>query len=70
MTFAPEMMILGGGVMNQDHLLLKIRQQFVAQMNGYMETPSASEYIVRWALPNESGIIGCLLLAADALAEA
>lgn len=70
LTFAPEMMILGGGVMNQDHLLLKIRQQFVAQMNGYMETPSASEYIVRWALPNESGIIGCLLLAADALAEA
>lgn len=32
-------------------------------MGGYMETPQVSEYIVRWGLPNESGIIGSLLLA-------
>lgn len=70
LTFAPEVMVLGGGVMNQDHLLLKIRQQFVNQMNGYMETPNSDEYIKRWGLPNKSGIIGCLMLAADALAEA
>ena len=65
LILAPEIIILGGGVMNQEHLLLKIRQQFVDQMNGYMETPEASEYIVRWGLPNKSGITGCLLLAAD-----
>lgn len=70
LILAPEIIILGGGVMNQDHLLLKIRQQFVDQMNGYMETPEASEYIVRWGLPNKSGITGCLLLAADAAAKA
>lgn len=65
LTLAPEIIVLGGGVMNQDHLLLKIRQQYVAQMNGYMETPEPSEYIVRWGLPNKSGITGCLMLAAD-----
>ncbi|MFS1167451.1 ROK family protein [Enterococcus lactis] len=63
LTLAPEKIILGGGVMNQDHLLQKIRQQFVELMGGYMETPQVSEYIVRWGLPNESGIIGSLLLA-------
>lgn len=66
LTLAPEVIVLGGGVMNQDHLLHKIRQQFVEQMAGYMETPEASEYIIRWGLPNQSGVIGCLLLAKEA----
>lgn len=69
LTLAPEKIILGGGVMNQDHLLHKIRQQFVELMGGYMETPPVSEYIVRWGLPNESGIIGSLLLAEHELAK-
>ncbi|MEO1772084.1 ROK family protein [Candidatus Enterococcus ferrettii] len=66
LTLAPEKIVLGGGVMNQEHMLMKIRQSFVDQMAGYMETPAASEYIVRWGLPNESGIIGSLLLAEEA----
>lgn len=69
LTLAPEKIILGGGVMNQDHLLHKIRQQFAELMGGYMETPPVSEYIVRWGLPNESGIIGSLLLAEHELAQ-
>lgn len=67
LTLGPEKIILGGGVMNQDHLLQKIRQQFVELMGGYMETPQVSDYIVRWGLPNESGIIGSLLLAENEL---
>lgn len=66
LTLAPEVIILGGGVMNQDHLLQNIRRQFVEQMAGYMETPAPEEYIVRWGMPNESGIIGSLLLAKEA----
>lgn len=66
LVLAPEMFVLGGGVMNQDHLLMRIRQSFVEQMAGYMETPAPSEYIQRWGLPNESGITGCLLLAEEA----
>ena len=69
LTLAPEKIILGGGVMNQDHLLHKIRQQFVELIGGSMETPPVSEYIVRWGLPNESGIIGSLLLAEHELAQ-
>ncbi|MHC5373400.1 ROK family protein [Enterococcus sp. LJL120] len=67
LSLAPEKIVLGGGVMNQEHMLMRIRQAFVAQMAGYVETPAVEDYIVRWGLPNESGIIGCLLLAEDAL---
>ncbi|MGG5359512.1 MULTISPECIES: ROK family protein [unclassified Enterococcus] len=71
LTLAPEVIILGGGVMNQDHLLQKIRTQFTELMAGYMETPAPEDYIVRWGLPNESGIKGALMLAeAEAKANA
>lgn len=63
MVLAPEIIVLGGGVMNQDHLIEKIRQQFQTLMAGYMVTPPIDEYIVKWGLPNESGIFGALLLA-------
>lgn len=63
LILAPEIIVLGGGVMNQDHLLKKIQQQFTELMAGYMETPPVEDYIVRWGLPNESGLIGTLLLA-------
>lgn len=63
LSISPERIILGGGVMNQDHLLIKIRESFLQLMNGYVDTPPVSEYIQRWGLPNESGVIGGLLLA-------
>lgn len=49
--------------MNQDHLLKKIQQQFTVLMAGYLEKPKVEEYILRWGLPNKSGLIGTLLLA-------
>ncbi|GCF94077.1 fructokinase [Enterococcus florum] len=61
----PEKIVLGGGVMNQDHLLQKIRRHFLKAINGYVQVPSVEEYIVRWELPNESGLIGALLLAME-----
>lgn len=66
LTLSPEVIVLGGGVMNQDHLLRKIRQEFTTQMAGYVETPEIEEYIVRWGLPNQSGVMGGLLLAKEA----
>ena len=69
LTVAPDRIILGGGVMNQPHLLKKIQEQFIEQMAGYMETPPDSEYIVAWGLPNKSGIIGSLLLGKAAYQE-
>ena len=52
--------------MNQPHLFTKIHDQFTEQMAGYMETPTVTEYIVAWGLPNKSGIIGSLLLGKEA----
>ena len=66
LTVAPDRIVLGGGVMNQPHLLTKIHDQFTEQMAGYMETPTVTEYIVAWGLPNKSGIIGSLLLGKEA----
>lgn len=63
LTLAPEKIILGGGVMNQQHLVEKIRKAFEKEMAGYVVTPPLEEYIVSWGLPNKSGILGCTLLA-------
>ena len=63
LTLSPEIIVLGGGVMNQKHLLQKIRASFLEQLNGYMTFPPIDEYIVAWGLPNQSGIYGSLLLA-------
>lgn len=68
LTFSPEIIILGGGVMNQDHLLEKIRQTYLKVMGGYIKIDDVASYIVRWGLPNESGIRGTLLMAKN-LAE-
>jgi fructokinase len=70
LTTAPDRIVLGGGVMNQPHLLQMIQEQFTKQMAGYMETPPVSEYIVAWGLPNKSGIIGSLLLGQKAFKSA
>lgn len=63
----PEKIILGGGVMKQPHLLPKIQQQFLELMNGYVTLGKVEEYIVKWGMPDESGLIGSLLLAKQQL---
>lgn len=63
----PEKIVLGGGVMNQPHLLPKIQQQFVKLMNGYVMVGKVDEYIMKWGMPDESGLIGTLLLAKQLL---
>lgn len=65
LILAPERIILGGGVMNQDFLVDKIRTEFVKQTAGYVNYPSVDDYIVKWGLPNQSGLLGGLLLAKD-----
>lgn len=65
LILAPEVIILGGGVMNQKHLLTKIRKAFLHQLSDYIEFESVDSYIVEWGLPNQSGILGCLSLAKD-----
>nr|WP_276540367.1 ROK family protein [Salipaludibacillus agaradhaerens] len=70
LTLRPEKIILGGGVMMQDHLLISLREEFSRLLNGYVTTPDLSEYIVTPALKGDAGIVGSLLLAEKALQEA
>lgn len=69
LILAPNRIILGGGVMNQDFLVQKIRDQFAEQTAGYVSYPGLNSYIVKWALPNQSGLIGAFLLAKDLLED-
>lgn len=69
LTLSPEKIILGGGVMQQDHLVAKVRQALKEQLNGYVSLPPLEEYVVGCALPGESATMGCLLLAKEAVAH-
>ncbi|MCA9765929.1 MAG: ROK family protein [Carnobacterium sp.] len=66
---SPERIVLGGGVMKQAQLFPLIRQEFEKLMGGYVELPPLEEYIVPPALGDNAGITGCLLLAAEQLAN-
>ena len=70
MTFSPEKIILGGGVMQQKFLFPLIREKTVASLQGYICHPAVDrgleDYIVEPALGTESGVRGAWLLAVEA----
>jgi len=63
LILSPERVILGGGVMNQDHLFPIIREELNQLMAGYVELPNLEDYIVAPALGNNAATIGCFILA-------
>lgn len=65
LTLSPERIILGGGVMQQHHLIKKVRQALKELLNGYVNLPPLEEYVVGCALPGDSATLGCLLLAQE-----
>ncbi|WP_018923537.1 ROK family protein [Salsuginibacillus kocurii] len=69
LVLRPERIILGGGVMQQPHLLPLIHEEFKTFMGGYVPTDDLESYIVTPGLEGRSGIVGCLLLAKEAEAE-
>ena len=66
LILSPEKIILGGGVMNQTHLLPMVRNTFKELLADYIPVPPLEEYIVSPGLGDDAGIIGSLLLAKDA----
>ena len=73
LSFSPEVIILGGGVMQQHFLLPMIRNKVLKLLNGYIAHPAIvtdmAEYIVEPGLGTRSGITGAFLLALEAEKE-
>lgn len=69
LLYAPEVIILGGGVMKQPQLLELIRQAFKEKMGSYVDTPVLEEYLLTPMLADDAGLIGCLALAIKKLEQ-
>ena len=67
LMFSPDVIIFGGGVMKQKHMMPKVQQAFTKLLNGYVQTPSLESYLVTPALEDNAGTIGCLVLAKEAI---
>ena len=67
MAFSPEIIILGGGIMQQKHLFPLIRKETARLLNGYIPESlfgdGMSTYIVEPGLGTASGITGAYLLS-------
>lgn len=69
LILAPQLIILGGGVMNQQKLFPMIRSYVGELLNGYIKTKELKDmdsYIVPAGLSGNQGIMGCLALAGRA----
>jgi fructokinase len=66
-VLSPQRIILGGGVMQQEHLFPLIRSKVQAQLNGYLQraaiTDDIDNYIVPAVLSGMSGVLGAIALA-------
>ncbi|OZU88082.1 fructokinase [Virgibacillus indicus] len=66
LTYSPEKIIFGGGVLNHPGLIDKVREQFSKLLNGYIKKDEVIEdvddYIVLPGLGSEAGLKGSLAL--------
>lgn len=73
MSFSPKRIIIGGGVMKQDHLFPMVRTEILKHLNGYIKfdkiIQNMDTYIVSPGLGENSGICGAIALAEQSLAE-
>ena len=68
---SPQRIVLGGGVMHQKHLFLKIHRRTLELLGGYIKDDfvlnNIESFIVPPALGDNAGAAGSLLLAAEVL---
>ncbi|MBZ5749049.1 ROK family protein [Metabacillus rhizolycopersici] len=73
LIISPKKVIIGGGVMKQDHLFPLIRKEVVRLLNGYVQSKDILEnidsYIVPPCLGDNAGLAGALALAQNCLIE-
>lgn len=67
LTLSPKKIILGGGVMQREFLLPRVRSRVCELLNGYVNSKSLLEEIDQYILPpglgNQSGSMGAIALA-------
>lgn len=68
LSIAPEIIIIGGGVMHKEHLYPLLRSTYSTLMNDYVVAGDVNSYIVPPQLGDNAGIVGCLLSAKEQLA--
>ncbi len=70
LTFSPQVLILGGGVMQRESLFPRIHKAYLSLLNGYIQVPQILQdidrYIVPPALGTRSGVLGAIGLAKEA----
>lgn len=65
-TFRPHVIVFGGGVMAQQHMLHRVREKFTVLLNGYLPVPDIKDYIVTPAVAgNGSATLGNFVLAKE-----
>lgn len=66
LTLSPKKIILGGGVMDQPHLIGLVRGKLRAHLNGYVSSaqlgPGIDDYVVKPGLGSRAGLLGALAL--------
>jgi len=69
LAYSPQRIILGGGVMLQEHLMPHIHRQFIKQLGDFVPAIERSggveQYIVKPALGSLSGIAGAFVIASE-----
>jgi fructokinase len=73
LMLSPKKVVLGGGVMHQQQLFPKIRQEVLRNLNGYVSSEDvlqrADSYIVPPGLGDNAGLCGSLALGIRALKQ-
>ena len=65
MVISPQRIVIGGGVMHQEHLMPLIREEVKRQLAGYIDTKellNMDQYVVLPSLNDNQGIMGALKL--------
>lgn len=72
LCYAPQKIIIGGGVADHTPIVPLARKKCAEMLNGYIVTPEVNDidtYIVNNSLEGKQGIMGCLALGAAALQQ-
>ncbi|CRH92898.1 fructokinase ScrK [Streptococcus dysgalactiae] len=64
MLYRPQVIVFGGGVMAQDHMVMRVHEKFKTLLNDYLPVPDLPDYIVTPAVAdNGSATLGNFALA-------